>query len=516
MVTDFKGAAPPRANDLQPPRAVVLEPASELPARPEKRRTWLWFIMLISAGAGAYFAYPHVLPYAKPMVATLLGGPPAPAKKKAPEIPVVTAVARRGDMNLYLNGLGSVTAFNVVTVRCRVDGELMKVHFTEGQMVEQGQLLAEIDPRPFEVQLTQAQGQLTRDEAALKVAQRDLERYQTLRQSHTIPQQQVDAQIALVNQSKGAVQVDQGMIDNAKLQLTYAKITAPISGRIGLRMVDPGNIVRSTDLGGLAVITQLQPIALVFTISQDDVSRVQKHMNASEQDLSEKLVVEAWNRDFNSKLASGTLLAIDNQVDQQTGTVRLKAKFENTDNLLFPNQFVNARLHVETAREAVIVPLAAVQRGPESSFVYVVGDDSAVHLRDVVVGASEGDDAIIENGLLPGEIVVTDGLDKLQDKSKITIPGKNSGRKKKGKPAGDDQHEAPAPQRSAAQQDEPQPEASSTVGAKPEAAQPESAYQDSAKSDSEYKPSALDDAPATETGPAGKQKQAERSGAKGP
>lgn len=389
------------------------------PSRPTpKRGGWGWLVTVLVLAASGYIAYPYIqsLPIAKlkEKIHWPWGGPAKATVKVRPPVPVVTSVVRKADMNLYLNGLGTVTAFYTVTLHSRVDGELIKVLFSEGQMVKQGDLLAEIDPRPFQVQLMQGEGQLAKDEAALKVNQLNLDRYNQLLRVHQVTQQQVDEQIALVKQSMGAIETDKGTIDNAKLQLTYSKITAPITGRIGLRMVDPGNIVHASDMTGMAVITQLTPIALVFTIPQDDITEVQRKVNGGQ-----KLVVEAWDRDFQDKLASGSLLAVDNQVDATTGTVKLKAVFQNEDNLLFPNQFVNARLLIDTLPAAVLVPSAAVQRGPNSMFSYVVKADNTVELRTVETGATEGDQTAIVSGLVPGETVVTDGVDKLESGTKV-------------------------------------------------------------------------------------------------
>ena len=376
-----------------------------------------WLILLVASGAGWYYREAWW-----PLVATQIGrlthgtGGASAAKVAPPRVvPVVTAIVQQKDMDVFINGLGTVTAFKTVTIRSRVEGELVKVAFNEGQMVKEGDLLAEIDRRPFDVQLQQAEGQLARDEATLKSADFTFKRYQELILSKSITAQQVDEQRALVQQTAGAIQSDQAAVENAKLQLAYCHITAPISGRIGLRMVDQGNIVRANDPMGLAVITQLQPIALVFTIPQDDIVRVQKpQMNGQE------LVVDAYDRDFKTKLATGKLLAIDNQVDSTTGTVRLKAVFDNEDGLLFPNQFVNARLLVDTKRNAIVVPNAAVQRGPNSTFVYVVQPDDTVELRTVKAGLVEGAETAIESGLAAGEIVVTEGIDKLTPKTQIT------------------------------------------------------------------------------------------------
>jgi len=332
-----------------------------------------------------------------------------------PSIPVVTAVAKKGNQPIYLIGLGTVTPFETVTLHSRVDGQLMSVAVREGQMVSAGDLIAQIDPRPFEVQLLQAQGQLERDQAALANAKIDLARYQVLYAQDSIPKQQLDTQVALVNQDEAAVKADEGPVENAKLQITYSHITSPVTGRIGLRQIDPGNIVHVSDANGLAVITQLQPIAVVFSIAQDSIGPVARKLR-----LGQSLPVDAFDRDFKTKLASGVLLTIDNQVDVNTGTLRFKATFPNKDNALFPNQFVNARLLVDVNRNVVLVPAAAVQRGPQNSFVFVAKPDGTVETRSVVVGPINDDVAEIEQGLAENEVVVTEGVDKLQTGMRIT------------------------------------------------------------------------------------------------
>lgn len=406
--------------------APATAPATALP----RRRRWaraVVLLALLSGAAAAAWRDPALPGKALGLASGWLEqgraffSPPAPAGKGGPPriVPVTAVEARLGDMDLHLNGLGTVVASNTVTVRSRVEGELVEVAFTEGQPVEAGDLLARVDPRPYEVRLRQAEAQLARDEAALSAAELDLARYESLADLRQVTQQQIDAQRALVRQADAATQLDRGLIDDARLQLDYCRIVAPITGRIGLRMVDAGNMVRAGDPAGLALIASVHPITVTFTIPQDEIVRVQRALAAAGS-----LPVEAWNRDFQVRLASGALTAIDNQVDPATGTVKLKALFPNEDDTLFPNQFVNARLLVETLRGATLVPAAALQRGPESSFVWVVQADSTVGLRIVQPGPSQGDVVVIASGLEPGELVVTDGIDKLSPSAKVTVRGR--------------------------------------------------------------------------------------------
>jgi multidrug efflux system membrane fusion protein len=337
-------------------------------------------------------------------------------------VPVVVATTQRGDLPVYFNGLGTVTAFNTVTVRSRIDGQLIKVDFTEGQFVREGQLLAEIDPRPYEVQLSQAQGLLAKDQALRKDAEVNFARFQLLFSAGVIPQQQLDTQRSLVGQFDGSIRSDEAQIRNAVLQLTYCRITAPISGRVGLRLVDAGNMIHATDPNGLVVITQLQPISIVFSLPEDQLPQVYNKLRAVKQ-----LSVEAYDRDDTAKIATGRLVTIDNQIDTTTGTYKLKSVFSNEDNVLFPNQFVNVHLLVDTKKDLVTMPTPALQRGPQGTYVYVAGSDGTVKIRNVTVAQTVGNTIGVSAGLQPGEIVVIDGQDKLQDGTKIkATPASNS------------------------------------------------------------------------------------------
>jgi multidrug efflux system membrane fusion protein len=307
-----------------------------------------------------------------------------------------------------------VQASNTVSLKSRVDGQIVQIAFKEGQFVKQGELLLVIDPRPYQVQLEQAEAALARDQAQLKNAQLDYDRYQGLFKEGVISQQQYDGQRALVGQLEGTIKADQAAIDNAKLQLVYTRVTAPVNGRIGLRLVDIGNMVHATDTNPLLVVTQLQPIAVVFTLPEDSLPTVTKHMKSG------SLEVDAYSRDDTTKLATGKLLTIDNQIDQTTGTGKLKAMFENVDNMLFPNQFVNARLLLETRKAVTVVPAAAIQRGPQgSTFTYVVKADKTVEVRPVKIALTQGNLSVVAAGVAPGEQVVTDGQDKLQAGSRV-------------------------------------------------------------------------------------------------
>ena len=379
-----------------------------------KRGAWVWVLLAVVVVAGAwYYHRARATSQAQdPSSATAAGKGRSSAGGFV--VPVVVAPSVRGDLPVYFNGLGSVTAFNTVTVRSRVDGQLLNVAFKEGQFVRQGDLLAEIDPRPFQVQLEQAQGQLAKDQAQRKDAEVNLERFKLLFKEGVIPQQQLDTQGALVGQFDGAITSDQAQIDNAKLQLTYCRITAPISGRIGLRLVDVGNIVHAADANGLLVITQLQPISVIFSLPQDQLPQVDAKLRAGVQ-----LPVEAFDRDDTAKIATGKLATIDNQIDITTGTYKLKSIFTNEDNALFPNQFVNVHLLVDTKRNLLIIPAAAIQRGPQGTYVYAVANGNTAKIRSVTIAQSTGNTVGLSAGVDPGELVVIDGQDKLQDGSKV-------------------------------------------------------------------------------------------------
>jgi multidrug efflux system membrane fusion protein len=336
------------------------------------------------------------------------------AQAAAPRsVSVATAQVVRQDVPVYLTGLGAVTAFNTANIKSRVDGQIMKVNFKEGQNVTQGELLIEIDSRPFQVQLEQMQAQLFRDQAQLRDAKLNLDRYTALIPSGSIAQQQVDTQKALVDQLDGTVRTDQAMIDNAKLQIVYCHITAPFTGRVGLRQVDPGNIIHAADTNPMLVLTQLQPIAVIFTLTEDVLPTVSQHMKQS------TLEVDAFSRDDQTKLATGKLQTIDNTIDPTTGTAKLKAVFDNKDNQLWPNQFVNANLLLETRKNSTVLPTAAIQRGPQGTFVYAVNPDKTVQDKAVTISLTQGVTTVVTSGVNPGDVVVTDGQDKLQRGSKI-------------------------------------------------------------------------------------------------
>ncbi|SOZ37072.1 MdtA/MuxA family multidrug efflux RND transporter periplasmic adaptor subunit [Cupriavidus neocaledonicus] len=387
---------------------------SSRPPRRHRRRLYAGLLVLLLAGGGWYW-YAHRGDATKGAAAGP-GGASGPAaggpggRAGMPRSPVVVATAVQRDMDVVLNGLGNVTPVSNVTVRAQVSGPLLKVLFREGQMVKAGDVLAEIDPRPFQAALDQAVGQLARDQALLQNARLDQQRYRTLLGQDSISKQQVDTQDALVRQYEGVVKTDQGNVANARLQLGYTKIVAPVSGRIGLRQVDPGNIVNTSDTNGIALITQIQPIAVMYTIPEDNLPSVLKKLNAGE-----KLPVQAWDRQVRNQLGEGELLTTDNQIDTTTGTVKLKAVFPNADGMLFPNQFVNVRTRVDTLRDATVIPVAAIQRGQQGTFVYTVDEASQVKVQVVTLGPGDGSRTAVLGGLAPGQRVVVDGADRLKE-----------------------------------------------------------------------------------------------------
>ncbi|HXJ46001.1 MAG TPA: MdtA/MuxA family multidrug efflux RND transporter periplasmic adaptor subunit [Candidatus Dormibacteraeota bacterium] len=390
-------------------------------------RWWIWLVAfsVLALAAFWYYRLTHNQPKDAAAAAPGAGGKTRGGPGGANfAVPVVVASATTGELPVYFNGLGSVTPLNTVTVRSRVDGQLINVTFKEGQFVQEGQVLAEIDPRPFQVQLEQAQGQLAKDEAQRRDAEANYERFQLLFKEGVIPKQQLDTQQAQVGQFDGAIKSDQAQIDNAKLQLNYCRITSPISGRVGLRLVDPGNIIHASDANGLLVITQIQPIAVVFSLPQDQLPQVYDKLRKGVQ-----LNVDAFDRDNTFKITSGKLLTIDNQIDPTTGTYKLKAVFNNQDNALFPNQFVNVHLLVDTRKNLTLIPIPAIQRGPQGTYVYLVGQGNVVSIRPITIAQTTGDTAGLSSGLKQGDVIVTDGQDKLQDGSKIvpsTAPAGNS------------------------------------------------------------------------------------------
>jgi multidrug efflux system membrane fusion protein len=385
--------------------------------RKPKKRGLIWVVfLLIIAGVAGYAVWRAGHPIAPVRGQGGGGGGRGGGRGPIGPVPVVLSKVTRSSIPVYLNGLGNVTAFYTVTVKSRVDGQIMKVDFNEGDRVKEGQVLVEIDPRPYQVQLELAQGTLARDQALLNNAKLDLERYKMLLATDAIPKQQLDTQTALVAQYEGTIKQDTANIDNAKLQLIYAQVTAPITGVVGLRLVDPGNIVHASDQNGMVVITQLQPISVLFTIPEDALPQVVQKLRAGAH-----LPTDAYNRDNSKKLASGRLVTLDNQIDSTTGTSKLKAVFDNKDNGLFPQQFVNIRLLVDTLGNQLVVPNVAIQNGQQGTFVYVVDQDSTVHLKPVQVGITTETTSQILAGLTENDRVVVDGTDRLIEGAVVRV-----------------------------------------------------------------------------------------------
>jgi membrane fusion protein, multidrug efflux system len=369
---------------------------------------WIWLIIAVLLLGGIWYVYrQHEAAQAAAK---------AKANARTFSVPITTATAKSGPIGVYINALGTVTPVYTVTVTSRVDGQIMNVNYKEGQMVQKGDLLVEIDSRPYEAVLKQAEGTLAHDEALLNEARIDLNRYQEAFNRNAIAKQQLDDQNQTVLQYEGSVKTDQGNVDSAKVNLIYTKITAPITGRVGLRLVDPGNIVQASGSTALVVITQLQPITVIFSIAEDYLPQVQKQLRTGNHTMS----VEALDRDQTQKLAMGSLLTLDNQIDTTTGTLKLKAIFQNGDLALFPNQFVNARLLVDTQQDATLIPVAAIQRNAKGAFVYVIKPDSTASLQNITVGTTDGSTSAVQ-GISSGAVVATTGFDKLQDNAKVTV-----------------------------------------------------------------------------------------------
>jgi multidrug efflux system membrane fusion protein len=404
------------------------------PPPPRQRRGWVWLVVLAILAAVGYWQWPKLktfLPGGDTTSQSTAKGRGRGRGAGGGALEVVATRATKGDIRVYVTGLGAVTPIYTVTVNSRVTGQLMQVHFKEGQIVHQGDLLVEIDPRPYEVQLEQAEGQLIHDQALLKDANLDLDRYKTLIKQDAIPQQTLDAQVALVTQYEGTIKTDQSQIDSAKLNLIYCHITSPITGLVGLRLVDPGNIVQGTATAGLVVITQLDPISVIFTVGEDQLPVILGKMRAGEG-----LSVEAWDRELKNKLAEGKLETTDNQIDPTTGTLKLRAVFANPDGKLFPNQFVNARLLVEQKQHVTLLANSAIQRNSQGTYVWLVNPDRTVNVRSIVVGTTEGDQSEITSGLAPGDTVVTVGVDRLEEGGKVVaeVPGDKPVSGKRGGP----------------------------------------------------------------------------------
>jgi membrane fusion protein, multidrug efflux system len=410
------------------------KPGHKRDERPPKSHPLVWIVVIIVLLLGAIYFYRE---HEKAVAAAQ-----AQAKQPRPGVPIQTATARTGDIGVYINALGTVTPVYTATITSRVDGQITNVAYREGQTVRKGDLLIEIDPRPFQAALTQAQGTLAKDEAVLNEARIDLNRFQQAYDRNAIAKQQLDDQEQLVKQDEGTVKQDQGAVASAATNVDYTRIVAPIEGRVGLRLVDPGNIVTSGATTPLVVITQLQPITVIFSVAEDYLPQIQKQLRAGV-----KMPVDAFARDQSTKLASGSLLTLDNVIDQTTGTLKLKAIFQNQELELFPNQFVNARLLVDTQRSATLIPTAAIQRNAQGAFVYVIGSDNTAALRTITVGTTDGNTAAVQS-VNSGEVIAVNGFDKLQNGAKVTISssagsGRNNG--SSGSTAGGANKNGPAP-----------------------------------------------------------------------
>jgi multidrug efflux system membrane fusion protein len=400
----------PSASPAAPASAAIPAAGETVKSDRPHRRRWLWLSLaaLTLLGLVLYFLWPTITG-AKSAAAAKAAKGPAPVQ-------VVAVAATSGNIGVYYTGLGAVTPLATVTVRTVVGGQLMSVNFKEGDMVQKGDPLIEIDPRPYQAVVTQIEGQLIRDQALLENARVDLTRYTALIATNAIPEQQLATQRTLVTQDEGIVRNDQGLLDAAKLNVTYSRIVSPVTGVVGLRLVDPGNIVQAGDTNGMVVITQLQPISVIFSVGEDQLPPILQKIRAGQT-----LTVDAWDRELKNKIASGNLTTLDNEIDQTTGTLKLRASFDNANRALFPNQFVNARLLEQQKTGVTLLPSAAIQRNTNDTYVYLIKPDSTVTVRIIKTGTTEGDQTEITSGLSPGDTVVITGVDKLQEGSKVAV-----------------------------------------------------------------------------------------------
>ena len=418
-MTQKTPTAPEHIKPAPPPDG---EPPRPQPGEKRSGKGWIWLLVLIVAAAAAYYYWPKG-GSTEAGTTPSDGGGKGGKKKGGGLAPVVAIKATKGNIGVYIDDPGLVVPIYTQIVKSRVDGQLMELHYKEGDIVQKGQLLVDLDDRPYKVALEQAEGQKARDEALLANAKVDQARYQTLLAQNAIPEQQLATQQALVTQYEGTVKADQGVVDSAKLNIVYCHITAEITGKAGLRLVDPGNIVHASDTNGLLVITQLEPISAVFPVAEDQLPAVSRHFRAGE-----KLTVEAWDRDGRNKLAVGTLATMDNQIDPTTGTLKLRALFDNKDNALYPNQLLKNRLLVEMKRGVVLLPTAAIQLTSTTKYVWLLKPDSTVTVRNITTGTTEGDQTEITSGLQGGDSVIMTGVDKLNEGSKVNVASGGSGR----------------------------------------------------------------------------------------
>jgi membrane fusion protein, multidrug efflux system len=384
-------------------------PGQAAKVAPRKRRPVLFLLLLAVAAGAGYWYYARSAPQQQPQQ-------PTGRAQSALTTPVVAATVATGDIDITLNALGTVTSLATVTIRSNISGYLVNVAYKEGQIVKKGDLLAEIDSRPYELALANAQGTLARDKALLEAAQIDLKRYQDLAKTNAIPRQQLDTQVYLVAQYQANLLSDQAQIDTQKLNITYCHIVAPVSGRVGLRLVDQGNYVTPGDATGLVIITQLQPISVIFPVAEDYLPQIQRRLRANAT-----LEATAYDRTGATKLSVGKLQTLDNQIDTTTGTVKLRAQFDNDDDALFPNQFVNIRLLVDSMRDVTVMPTSAIQRGAPGTFVYLISPDNSVAVKPIDLGPQSGERVAVRSGLSPGDRVVIDGADKLRNGSKVVL-----------------------------------------------------------------------------------------------